>query len=112
MRSPRNLVVSSFLRRGVPPSWAELMREFGQSRAATTETLRALADAHDLVLLPNQQRTGNSDHILMSHPFSALPTAHFAELPRTAVDAALSAHAHGEGAPAEGEGATVRRYGN
>lgn len=62
-------IISGFLKDQRPPTVAELAKRFACSLTEAREGLRALADAHGVVLHPK------SDEIWVAHPFSAAPTS-------------------------------------
>lgn len=62
----RLAVYRTFAARGIPPTPAELAQVAGGSSARAKHALRRLADAHHVVL-------DVCDHVLMAHPFSAVP---------------------------------------
>ena len=74
----RNFVYAHFLRDGSAPTWADFARAFGLDRAETDAALEQLASDHDVVLLPHATGAPSKNYILMSHPFSNLPTCHYA----------------------------------
>ena len=85
----RNYIYAHFLRDGSAPTWADLARTFGLDRAETDAALEQLAADHDVVLLPHASGVPSKNYILMSHPFSNLPTAHTASHDQDTVRSAL-----------------------
>ena len=80
----RNYVYAKLLRDGKAPTWADFARDLDLDRSGAEAALQKLAADHDVVLLPSTSGAASQSYILMSHPFSNLPTAHFAEHDRDA----------------------------
>lgn len=67
-RLVRSSVIQSLRDTSRAPAAAALAASLGESESAISAALRALADAHRLVLIPG------TDSIWMAHPFSAVAT--------------------------------------
>ena len=67
-RQVRAVIYGTLLEQGQPPSVAALASRLEVTEAQVIATLRALAEAHALVLRPG------ADDLWMAHPFSAIQT--------------------------------------
>eukprot|EP01052_Picozoa_sp_SAG31_P013675 SAG31_NODE_828_length_11716_cov_4.405785_4_plen_205_part_00 len=118
LKQARNYVYAGLLRHGRAPAWNQIMRHFELDRCGVARLFGALEAAHDVVMLPNKIGGSSTSYILMSHPFSNIPTPHFAELDAHAVGEALQRlerdallH-HATPAVVVGEDGQIERYGN
>ncbi len=98
-------IMESFVERGVAPTTADLAEALSVSEPEVEAALRALDDAHGVVLHP-----GSTD-IWVAHPFSAAPSAFVVRSTDTTWWAPCAWCALGVAAVVEGDVEIVRAMG-